>query len=496
MKFFYIQKGEYYKNIFLGGLAIYTRINDKNEVQFYICYIPVWKKVYSEKSVTHCLFGMEIGTFPSDTVCFKKKKQNYVNVYLSKVLFQMNQVTLKRNEKIRIHFLYVTDSYWPSWKSLYDSCVQDSNIETKVVFLNTQQTDLFSSQHVNSEKFLLDNHISYIDYKDYMPELERPHLVIYQTPYNIYYEIFRKVRPDFMTMLGIRTAYISYGIEYDKSISNEHIQNLHYTHRVHAFAWRLFVMHQDIKEGFYEYCPSGGFHICVSGHPKFDCYFNDSLSLPLSLINKANKRKIIAFQIHCYNDSDCIGQKHVHSIPFHEHQKIMELLKTYKNYFFVYTIHPAFKTRNIDRKFCTIDEYSKFITAIEQAENMYLYTGNHQALLANADAFITENSSLMLEMGFFNKSILYLYDQPVSLKPFAEKLASTFHHGHTHEDVKNFMEKILFKNDELLILRNKYHNELFPENVYNGHIGQRIKEYIIRTIQEEKRNHKYTKNVF
>ncbi len=485
MNIFYTRKGDYQKDIFIGRLAIYTRSNVGNEVRFYLFHIPIWKKIYSSGEVKHYLGGIRIAKFLTNNKLSREEKKFPTDIYLSKVLFKMHQISLEREEKLRIHFLYIADSYWPSWQSLYESCLVDKNIEVKVIFLNTKSTQLFSSQYIHSEKFLQDNNIPYIDYQNYMPEIEKPHVLIYQTPYNINYGVFKKVRPDSITALGIRVVYISYGIEYDRSIHNEHIQNLHYSHLVHTFAWRLFVMHHDIKEGFYDNCPSGGFHVCVSGHPKFDCYFAHSLTLPPACLNNAKKRKIIAFQIHCYNDSDCRGEKRIHSIPFREHLKILKLLKTYTNYFFVYTIHPAFKTRNIDKKYCTREEYFQFIAEIKNAENMYLYTGNHQALLANADAFITENSSLMIEMAYFNKSILYLYDYPIALKPFAEKLATTFHHGHTHRDVENFMNNIVFKKDDLLDVRKVLRESIFPKNIYDGHIGFRIKEYLIKTIQKE-----------
>ena len=461
--------------------------------------IPIGKKVHMPFSVKTYLFGIRIkkkqigypeerGKKNQKASDFDKKTQARIikiNYSISKILFNNNLIKLKNKEKIRLHFLYIADSYWPSWQSLIEACQKDPRIELKMVFLNTAGTRLYSSQYELAEQFLKENNISYIDYKDYFPEDEKPHVLFYQTPYDTNYSVFRKVRPDFVTEQGIRIAYLSYGIEYDMSVNNDRLQNLQYDHLVHKLAWKIFVMHKDIKEGFYMNCKTGGAHVHVTGHPKFDWYINKYSELPANLIAKANGRKIIALQLHCYNDNDCPGAKRIHSVPFSEHLKILELLKNYKEYFFVYTIHPAYKTRNIDKKFCSLKDYSYFISEIENSENTYLYQGNHQPLIANADAFITENSSLMIEMGFFNKSVLYMYDVPIAKKPFAEKLSDTFHHGHTWRDVLDFLDNTVFKNDELLDLRERYRDEIFPKEVYDGKIGLRIKEYIIEQLKNE-----------
>ena len=475
--------------------------NVKHVENVKILGLPIIRRVYQPLSVKTYLFGVRVSKRKCDTANLVQASKNNnssiaiddksvnrltkMSYSVSKILFNQNKIKLKDNEKIRIHFLYIADSYWPSWNSLYKACVEDDNIEVKLIFLNTFGTSLYTSQFENAEKFLKENNIQYISYDEYFPEIEKPHILFYQTPYDTTYSVFRKVRPDFVTEQGIRVAYLSYGIEYDRSITNKRVQDLHYNHLVHKLGWNIFVMHQDVKDGFYLYCKTGGAHVRVSGHPKFDNYMNRKSVWPQEIKDKAKGRKTIAIQLHCYNDSDCTGKKRIHSVPFKEHVKILEMLKQYKDYFFIYTIHPAYRTRNVEKKFCTLAEYTKFIYDIQNAENMYLYEGNHQDLIINADAFITENSSLMIEMGFFNKSVLYMYDVPIALKPFSEKLADTFHHGHTWSDVLNFLENVVFKNDELLHLREMYREDIFPKAIYDGKIGFRIKEYICQELRGE-----------
>lgn len=466
------------------GISIYKRKNKGNKTNFYFLYIPVYSIFDVNNLKKHFLFGVPLVQIKYDdqTNCARQLPLG------SQILHQMNQIPLKPKEKLRVHFLYIADSYWPSWDSLYNACLANANIDCKIIFLNTKGTPLHTSQYSHAEEFLKEKHLPYVEYKDYYPENTLPHVMIYQTPYNANYKIFKKVSPELITALGIRIVYLSYGIEHDVSVNNNHIQNLHYGHKVHELAWRIFVMHADIKEGFYHHCLTGGFHVRVFGHPKFDCYFNSKLSLPKELIAKANGRKIIAFQLHCYNDSDCPGAKHIHSVSFAQHRKILKLFSKYPQYLFVYTIHPAFRTRNIEKGFCTLTEYNDFITEIIKTKNTFLYTGNHQSLLNCADAFITEGSSLMIEMGFFKKSVLYVYDVPITHKPFAAKLITTYHHGHSHKDVANFLDNIVFKNDPLLNIRERYKSSVFPPNIYNGGIGQRIITDIFQAIRDESCN--------
>lgn len=484
------------KKIKFLGLSIYKRKTKRNKTVFRILNVPVWMKVNSGRKKKYYFLGIKVyqkksntSTFFNENSDFIERKLNnrtaVIDYSISNLLFNLNRIDLKKSEKLRIHFLYIADSYWPSWESFYKSCIEDPNLDVKLIFLDTKDTSLHTSQYEFSESFLIKNNIDYIRYRDYFPDEEKPHVIVYQSPYNVNYDVFKKVRPDFIVKQGIRIVYIPYGIEYDVSINNNNLQNLQYNHLVHKLAWNNFVMHSDIKEGFYNHCQTGGSHVIVSGHPKFDCYFNQKFDLPSDLLKKAKNRKIVAIQIHCYNDMDCTKKGRIHSVPFEEHLKILNLLKEYKEYFFVYTIHPAYKTRNVERNFCSLDDYLSFVSDIKNSDNMYLYQGNHQALLANADAFITENSSLMIEMAFFDKSVLYLYDVPIAKKPFAQKIADTFHHGHTWIDVQKFIENILFKKDNFLELRKKYQSDIFPRSLYDGKIGFRIKERIIEKIKEE-----------
>ena len=287
--------------------------------------------------------------------------------------------------------------------------------------------------------------IEYILYRDYFPEKENPHVIVYSTPYDFYYNnLFPKCAPYTLQRLHIRTVYIPYGIEYDSDadvddyggmIKNQNfLAGIQTGQNVHFYAWRLYVMHEDIKRYYKDKSLVNLDHIKVLGAPKFDIYCdkNNECLVDNNLKMLAKGRKIVAYQIHIPNNNNVREidklKGRYHTLNFDIHRKILSLIKKREEYFFVITIHPLFETTAINRfKLVSNAVFNSFLQEIYESENCFLFrSGNYQTLLLTADAFITENSSLMIEMSYWDKPVLYLYDVPVKMKPFAEKIISTF----------------------------------------------------------------------
>lgn len=55
------------------------------------------------------------------------RNQNEVMQHtLSELLFRDKKISYKQGDKIRLVFLYQIASFWPSWDSLYESCLMMS----------------------------------------------------------------------------------------------------------------------------------------------------------------------------------------------------------------------------------------------------------------------------------------------------------------------------------------------------------------------------------
>lgn len=396
-------------------------------------------------------------------------------------------------KKIKIHFLYLISSYWTSWRSFYEACEMHPDIEVKIILLdvsnnNSKVVSDHISQLKNQIKFLESNLLSYTKYEDYSLEKESPDILVYSSPYDFYYEsLFPKFNTDNIKKQGIKMIYIPYGIEYDKDIfNNNFLRKIQTRQKIHENAWKIFVMNDDIKNSFKDHPITKGKNVVAIGAPKFDIYRNkENISLSEDIRKKAQNRKIVMYQIHIPNNNNVVLKKRrinrFHTLNFKEHIQVISQLNKFKDYYFIITIHPLFKTVAIDRLNLVKEaQYQYFIRKIQENENCLIYNSdNYQSLIANADAFITENSSLMIEMAFFDKPVLYLYDVPVSMKNFANDIVSTFYQGSKATDVFNYLSYEI-KEDVLNYDRKDMQRKIFKN--YDGRIGERILEYIIANI--------------
>ncbi|MDR1520436.1 MAG: hypothetical protein LBU23_09890, partial [Planctomycetota bacterium] len=363
--------------------------------------------------------------------------------YSINILYNQNKRKWKPGEKAIIHFLFHTPWFWSSWDSLARACLEDGRVEVKFIIADEPENrELYTGQ--TDADFMRERGLPHTRIKGYNPALERPHIMVYQVPY-AYPQIARYLDVRRVKTLGVRPVYVSYGIEFDKSIHNDRLQNAHYKRPLHSLSWRLYVMHDDIRENFARHCPVNAYHVRALGHPKFDQYAANRLPPPLppDILEKAAGRSILLYQVHYPSGADNLRGK-FHTLPPRRTREIVKYLQSLAGIFTVVTLHPRFFEYAKKAKLLDEREFLAFKELISGHANSCLYVGDHQVLVANADAFITEYSSLMLEMGYFQKPVLFLAnpDYPPPLEDFAEKLAGTFHRGSTVREVGEFIARV------------------------------------------------------
>ncbi|MCL1925505.1 MAG: CDP-glycerol glycerophosphotransferase family protein [Syntrophorhabdaceae bacterium] len=446
-------------------------------------------------------------TLNSETYeALEKQLRNYneqsLRTYINTVNLQhdLRRIPLRTGEKIRAHFLYFCDFYWSSWNSFYQACLADERFDTKIVFLERKEGELPQYPPSDHAKTYLETYnIPYVTYDAYDPYAEKPHFLIYQFPYNGVYLHFAKVKTNFIRQHGIRPVYISYGIEYDKPRTNPdlpdaHLNMMHYRQYVQLFAWKIFVMHPDIREGFFTHCLAGGAHVSALGSPKFDAYAaKEALRLPKTLLHKAAGRPILAWQVHHFWTDGISDPGRTHSPPFAELERMFAWLQEQNHIFTVVTLHPLFVRDALRLRLATHGDIDRVKNFIQQSPNMTLYDGPYQPLLAMANAFVTEKSSLMFEMAFLNKPVLLLQDLEVALKPFAADIASAFYHGRGLDDVKKFFRILENPEPDMMAdTRKRVWARYFSG--YDGHIGERIKNSLVENLLTENKSAVFYRN--
>lgn len=410
-----------------------------------------------------------------------RKRLDILSGMILDELFEKHKNYLDSSTKCKVRFFYVIDSYWPSWKSVYDEFILDERCDVKVIFLSVINTKKETSQHRNSLNFLLQNNINFEYAEDYDPFIDNPTVVFYQSPYQWYYDIYKHLRVERLKSIGIRTVYIPYGIEFDDTINNSFLKNLHCGHSVHRNAWKVFAIHEDIRKYFNLNCLTSGKHVEVFGLPKFDSYINKNVPFDDELISKINNRKVIAVQIHTPNQVDCIDRKTFHTLSLREIIELIDILKRRTDVYFIVTIHPAYRSKIIELKLAKEEEVDNMIESIS-GENIFLYTGDYQVLLHNADGLITELSSLIVEYSYLCKPFLYIYNSKPAFKKFTERLLKV-NYECQGINILLINEYINMISDSIFDLKAKERkdivNDIFPHHIYNGKIGKRIKDYIL-----------------
>ena len=83
---------------------------------------------------------------------------------ISEMKFQENKIPYISGEKIRIVFLYQIASFWPSWESFYWSCINNDQMDVRILFLDETNTE--KSQMKGAEQFLIERNIPYIRFEE------------------------------------------------------------------------------------------------------------------------------------------------------------------------------------------------------------------------------------------------------------------------------------------------------------------------------------------
>ena len=173
--------------------------------------------------------------------------------------YAINALPVLPEEKIRVHFIYLDANRWPLWDGLYQACVADDRLNTKVIYLDARQSPQEETLPPDAV-FLREKGITYTSYADYDPYEECPHLLIYQSPLDEVYQRFSRLKAGLVKKRGIRPVCFCVP-EYDTPEADE--CRILYQQDAHMFAWRIVAPRREIREEFYRHCLSGGDAVLV-----------------------------------------------------------------------------------------------------------------------------------------------------------------------------------------------------------------------------------------
>lgn len=390
----------------------------------------------------------------------------------------------EQGEKIRIVFLFQAASVWASWETFYKACMEDPEIEVKILLLT--ESTIEKAQMFSAGEFLKKEDIPYEKFENFDIDGYEPHIAFIQFPYDLSYHA-----PEALSLRlrgkGIRIAYIPYGIE----ISDEpNARRDHFENFVVENSWRIFTCCETIKNDYQKYCRSRE-AVRVCGSPKFDgIRYKERYPLSTEIVRKSKGRKIIVWKMHFPKKNNVNGKTVLITPEPDEYIEFAKNMGEHDDLFFIVMAHPKMLHGmvNSDTKGdgSLTDKARKLIQIIKKYENVCLdMSDDYRNSLYHADAIIMDRSAVVIEAAMTGKPVLMMQnaDYKERWTDGVKQVAETFTQGCTATDMEHFINDVRHTKGKGQSETQAALDTYFP--YYDGACGYRIKELIKREIKEE-----------
>lgn len=371
--------------------------------------------------------------------------------------------------KIRVLFVLQYAQIWTSLRSVYQSLSASDNLDVKVLkseFIhasasddNMMQLDLLCHHEKIDAETNVDSVLS--DFQ--------PHVVFVQNPYDsTRVQALQSYR---LVALGIRVAYVPYGIEMGGGLDNIQYQ---FNSEVQQLAWRVFVRSSRNKAMYAKHCDVGDSHVVVTGHPKFDA----QLDIDAYIINPKLKAKIAGRPVVLWTPHFSVGLPASWSTYRIYNQVIMQQTLARQDVFFIIRPHPLFFKEMLRQHLWGIEGEAEFRSRCDQQDNLWLdETADYTESFYASNAIMTDVGSFLLEYLPTKKPILYLHHpQGLGLNDDAD-LVEHYYRADKPDDIPNYIDMVSKGLDLMKEKRTLIQDEfLFG---LDGSAGQRIAKYLI-----------------
>lgn len=383
------------------------------------------------------------------------------------------------NKYLKIIFVYQVASFWPSWDSLYQSCINDAQIEVKLFRIDGSEGD--KAQMDDSDVFLRTNNIEFEEFS-YEKVMEfSPDYMIYQTPYDKGHRPIETWTARYRKE-GIRIVYIPYGIEISDTLESRY---KHFSLSVVLNAFSIFVMSDAIKREYDYYCINSD-AVKPLGLPRFDSLQHE-FPIPDSYKERIDGRKVILWKSH-FPKIFVVGNEKKQATPeLDEYIHFLQYIRKSQDLFFVFMPHPKFADHTIDFELLPKAKY--ILCALRSMSNVYIDdSDDYRYSLKNADAIIIDRSAVMVEAGINNVPVLYMYNSNYT-EPMTspiQALLDSYYQGTTADEMIHFCEMVKKGEDKKKLIRKK----IFKKCVQftDGRCADRIKKCLIEDASQESKN--------
>ena len=460
----------------IQGLITYTKDNSDHFVENLAevhasAFVEKYQEIFNSSKEDIKVFVEQISESAA-TYIDEKISYDNVNPLFYRLKLTNNYQPFQKPEKIRIAFLFQSASLWISWRSLWQAISNDQRFKAYVVlapFLSHPHIEL--SFYEQAKSLLNDEGISFITADCFCPNVFKPHVVFYQTPYSN--SVPSYLSPRAFLKIGALIAYVPYGLDIGGGALNINSQ---FNAPLHQIAWRIFVRSERHKRMFAKYCRSGSCHVAVSGHPKLDM-IQDLESFP---VNQNFKDKIAKRTVVLWCPHFSVGEPPAWSTFIDYVFEILTEMEKREDLFLLVRPHPLLFSTLLKRIW-NKEQEEDFRLRIEKTQNIILdELSDYRHAFSVADALMTDAGSFLLEFFATGKPVLYLekYDG-YGLNDDIEVIKHLYIAKSTKE-VLSFLDMIQRGEDYMADERRK----AIPRFLFglDGCNGERIRDHIFDAI--------------
>lgn len=379
------------------------------------------------------------------------------------------------SNRVRILFVLQYAPIWSSLRSVFQSLKAIDGVEVKVIksaFIhgaasddNTAQLDMLC----RNENIDADTNVDLV-----LSEFQ-PHIAFLQNPYDS--TRVPALRSTQLVTLGIKVAYVPYGIEMGGGLENNQYQ---FNADVQQLAWRIFVRSSRNKAMYAKYCDVGDSHVVVTGHPKFD----GQAIIDTYKINEQLKVKVAGRPVVLWTPHFSVGIPATWSTYRIYSQVIMQQMLARQDVFFIIRPHPLFFKEMLKHHIWNNNGEMEFRKFCDEKGNLWLdESADYMESFLVSSAIMADAGSFLLEYLPTKKPILYLHHPDgFGLNDDAD-LVDHYYRADKSEDISIFIEMVSkgldTKRDERISVIEQYLYGL------DGKAGQRIATYVVNEMLQQ-----------
>ena len=344
-------------------------------------------------------------------------------------------------EKIRLVFIVIAPEVWPSIEPVWKRATNDNRFIVSVVVLKSPNPAISLATLSKGRALFESAGIPYFTEPDFSLENYRPHVVFYPLPYSSLYP--HSYKPEVVSAMGCRVAYVPYGLEVGGGVFNARYQ---YDSDVPRVAWRVFARSAAQLTSFSRYCSYGNGHVVVTGHPRVEIGGGREIQSRRITKAKARGRSVILWTPHF----SVITHRKWSSFIDH-HETILRLIDDRPDLFLLVRPHPFLRENLVKLEDWGAERVTTWFSAIDGKDNVLVDTEmDYHSAFETSSALLADAGSFLVEYLFTGKPICHLTGKDdIGLNEEARSLAC-YYPGATEIDIAGFLDRVVRKGEDPL----------------------------------------------